>query len=56
MARGKSIKSRRGRKGAGAFDIDITSLPGYLVCPYMPYLSQNYTVWHISDMLALSHQ
>ncbi len=41
MARGKSIKSRRGRKGAGAFDIDITSLLDILTI-LMVFLLQSY--------------
>lgn len=41
MARSRSIKSRRGRKGAGAFDIDITSLLDILTI-LMVFLLQSY--------------
>jgi len=41
MARKKSIKSRRGRKGPGAFDIDITSLLDILTI-LMVFLLQSY--------------
>lgn len=41
MARRQSIKARRGRKGAGAFDIDITSLLDILTI-MMVFLLQSY--------------
>lgn len=41
MARSRSIKSRRGKKGAGAFDIDITSLLDILTI-LMVFLLQSY--------------